>query len=107
MGNGMPVHLIQVPYDSGHRAKRMGRGPLHLVEHGALTAVGTSLIPVEIASAFPTEIGTAFELHRAVAGAVADATRSGALPVVLSGNCNRASARCRACKAYLPTRPLA
>ncbi len=31
----MAVHLLQVPYDSGHRAQRMGRGPLHLVERGA------------------------------------------------------------------------
>jgi hypothetical protein len=26
----MPVHLLVVPYDSGHRELRMGRGPLHL-----------------------------------------------------------------------------
>ena len=43
---------------------------------------------VESASAFPTEIGTAFELHRAVAAEVAAARCGGALPLVLSGNCN-------------------
>jgi hypothetical protein len=30
----MNLTLIQVPYDSGHYGMRMGRGPLHLVEHG-------------------------------------------------------------------------
>jgi arginase len=43
---------------------------------------------IEATSAFPTEIGTAFELHRRVATAVAEAARGRALPLVLSGNCN-------------------
>lgn len=93
----MAVHLLQVPYDSGHRAQRMGRGPLHLVERGAvldrLRQAGQDdvrLVPVETAAAVPTEIGTAFELHRTVSEAVAGAARGGALPLVLSGNCNSA-----------------
>lgn len=93
----MGIHLLQVPYDSGHRAQRMGRGPLHLVERGAaldrLRRVGLDdvrLVPVETTVAFPTEIGTAFELHRRVSELVAEATWVGALPLVLSGNCNSA-----------------
>jgi len=45
---------------------------------------------VEHDLAFPTEIGTAFELHRALAQRVAEARRRNALPLVLSGNCNSA-----------------
>ena len=93
----MATHLLQVPHDSGHRAQRMGRGPLHLVERGAaldrLRRVGLDdvrLVPVETEAAFPTEIGTAFELHRRVSEGVARATRDSALPLVLSGNCNSA-----------------
>lgn len=91
----MPIHLLQVAYDSGHRARRMGRGPLHLVERGAPDHLrkldpDTRLVPIELETAFPTEIGTAFDLHRAVADAVAAATQDGALPLVLSGNCNTA-----------------
>lgn len=92
----MPIHLIQVPYDSGHRALRMGRGPLHLAERGGAldrlrrVTPDARLVPVESEATFPTEIGTQFELHRTVAEVVAAAWRGGALPLVLSGNCNSA-----------------
>ncbi len=92
----MAIDVHQIPYDSGHRAARMGRGPLHLVEQGrALDRLrrrdpDVRLVATESASAFPTEIGTAFELHRALAEAVAGSLGRGALPVVLSGNCNSA-----------------
>lgn len=88
----MNHHLIVIPYDSGHRGRRMGAGPLHLVEAGAaarLKAGGpVSLSTLESESSFRTEIGTAFELHRSAAAAVSKAIRAGARPVVLSGNCN-------------------
>lgn len=90
----MSIHLIQVPYDSGHRAKRMGRGPLRLVDAGAPDRLGriapVRMRAIEASSSFPTEIGSAFELHRALSGAVAEARGEGALPIVLSGNCNSA-----------------
>ncbi|MCB5173670.1 arginase family protein [Microvirga lenta] len=89
----MSLRLFQIPYDSGHRGRRMGAGPLHLVERGILNQLrtrdpDTRLIPVEAQSPFPTEIGTAFDLHRETAAAVSNAIRDGALPLVLSGNCN-------------------
>jgi arginase len=88
----MKIRLIQVPYDSGHRAQRMGCGPLHLIRAGAPARLGrlaqTSLVSLETSAPFATEIGSAFELHRAVAATVSDALREGALPFVLSGNCN-------------------
>lgn len=90
----MAIEIIQVPYDSGHRGARMGRGPLHLMAAGLMDrlqafAPTTSAI-VEVRSSFVTEIGSSFELHRAVSAAVGAAISSGNLPLVLSGNCNSA-----------------
>jgi hypothetical protein len=31
----MRVQIIQVPYDSGRRGVRMGRGPEHFIQNGA------------------------------------------------------------------------
>lgn len=88
----MKLDLVQVPYDSGHRAARMGAGPLRLVEAGlpgALRDAGheVRLEAVELEGVFTTEIASAFELARAVAGPVAEAERHGRLPLVLAGNC--------------------
>lgn len=108
----MAIYLLQVPYDSGHRAQRMGRGPLHLVEHGAAldrlrgTDPDVRLAPVETTSAFTTEIGSAFELHREVSEAVAAAVRVGALPLVLSGNCNSAIGTVSGLQAAAPDAPV-
>lgn len=88
----MAIRLILVPYDSGHRARRMGCGPLHLVEAGALDQLAgvasTVVETIEATAPFTTEIGSAFELHRAVANAVERTRKAGDLPLVLSGNCN-------------------
>ena len=90
-----PVHLIQVPYDSGHRNVRMGRGPLHFHEHGAadrLNAAGHEVAEslIEVPSPFPTEIGTSFALHRALADAVRGAVAAERFPLILAGNCGSA-----------------
>jgi arginase len=89
----MSLQVLSVPYDSGHRGERMGRGPLHLLERGVLDVLrqvdpGIGLVPVASDAAFPTEIGTAFELHQRVAEVVAQAAREGDRALVLSGNCN-------------------
>jgi arginase len=91
----MAIHVLQVPYDSGHRDRRMGHGPIHLLEHGVIECLQQidgeiQLTPVEVATPFPTEIGTAFELHRTVAHVVATTVQGKGLPLVLSGNCNSA-----------------
>lgn len=91
----MTIWLLQVPYDSGHRDERMGRGPIYLVRHGAIDRLreidaDVSIVPVETDMSFPTEIGTAFALHRAVSEQVSTAGRRGVRPLVLSGNCNSA-----------------
>lgn len=87
----MDVHLVVVPYDSGHRGARMGAGPERLIQCGIardLVAddhrVTTTLIELA-ASSWTAEIATAFELMRRVAAAI-DAVKT-SLPVVLAGNC--------------------
>ena len=89
----MRLQLFQVPYDSGHRNERMGRGPLHLVQHGAvelLTRDGheVRVESIESARAFRTEAASAVELCRTLSNRVRAATSRGAVPIVLSGNCN-------------------
>lgn len=89
----MDATLIQVPYDSGHRDERMGRGPGELVRLGAVDTVAAAACGevvverVEADDPFLTEIGTAFELARKLAGEVTRARRNGAFPLVLAGNC--------------------
>jgi arginase len=87
------IALITVPYDSGRRARRMGGGPLRLLEAGAirrLEAAGHSVrhVPIELSDQFWTEIGAARRLQHLVADAARDATNRGERPIVLSGNCN-------------------
>ena len=70
----------------------MGSGPLRLAEAETLGRLGaiaqTSVDPIELTDPFLTEIGSAFDLHRAIAASLHHACESAALPLVLSGNCN-------------------
>lgn len=89
----MGIRLIQDPYDSGHRDRRMGRGPGHLVEHGVierLSEVGgrVDTCEIEFETAFPIEMATTFGVLRAIADEVRHAREQGDFPVVLSGSCN-------------------
>jgi arginase len=88
----MQTHLIVVPYDSAVRGWRMGTGPERLLDAGLvddLRAAGhqVRIEYIEADSNPPTEIRTAFDLNRALAGRVRDAREADALPVVLAGNC--------------------
>ena len=94
----MRLHFLLVPYDSGHREWRMGRGPAHLLRHGAASAVralghevdAEYVEPAGYHGANPpasTEIATSFSLYRELATRVRAANERQALPVVLSGNC--------------------
>ena len=71
-----------VPYDSGHRAARMGAGPLRLAKE-----LGVDATSIETAMKLPREITTAFELYAKLAVAVRDCVAHGDFPVVFSGNC--------------------
>ena len=84
------VQVILVPYDSGHRGKRMGAGPEFLWQHGledTLSAHQYTVTTVEIESNLPTEIETGFACCRQAAYLVQTAVSEGAFPLVLSGNC--------------------
>ncbi len=89
----MAVRLIQVPYDSGLREQRMGRGPACFVEHGAVArlsevagSVETSV--VEHGDGYPMEMALTFDLYRSVATQVRAAHDAGQFPLVLAGNCH-------------------
>lgn len=91
----MKLTVIQVPYDSGHFGRRMGRGSLYLIEQGLsgmLERRGheVCLEELRLPGDFLTEVESAVELQRLVAAAVASARADGRLPIVLSGNCNTA-----------------
>jgi arginase len=86
------VAIFAVPYDSGHRALRMGAGPQHFLSNGmenalAVTGHAVSSEILEAPSLFLTEITTTFELLGEIARRVRGAAGSGDLPLVLSGNC--------------------
>lgn len=88
----MKVDVIQVPYDSGHRGRRMGAGPLRIVDRGLLDTLSASsgevrLIRIEVEADLPTEIASAFQIARALKEAVSDARDDQRLPIILSGNC--------------------
>lgn len=89
----MNIQIIQVPYDSGHKSIRTGRGPEHFLQHRVDQIfrddghqVGSYL--VEAKASFTTEIGTAFELNRSLAEQVSSAISRHMFPIVLAGNCN-------------------
>src|SRR3954466_16187137 len=88
-----PIRLLQVPYDSGHRDRRMGAGPLSLARAGAadvLTRRGHRVTErvIEAPSGWRAELRTAFALQRRVAAEVTAARDAGQVPLVLAGNCN-------------------
>lgn len=89
----MNIQVIQVPYDSGHKGLRTGRGPEHFVQRGIEQVLRDSghqvdVYRIESQASLTTEIGTAFELNRLLAGQVSSAIRNKMFPVVLAGNCN-------------------
>ena len=86
------VHLFTVPYDSGHRAARLGRGPDALLagglrEHLAQAGHTVHHTAIELDGEFPAEVGAAFALNRRLALAVHRAVARGEIPLVLTGNC--------------------
>ncbi len=89
----MNIQALIVPYDSGHRSERMGRGPLHFEARGlkdVLASAGYTphIETIESEQAFRLEVQTAFELQRLVAARVSTAVQQGRFPLLFSGNCN-------------------
>ena len=89
----MRIRILQVPYDSGQRALRMGRGPLHLVESGLAERLRergheVEVELVETGETFPSEIKVTFDLQRRLADRMRATVAAGGFPIVLGGNCN-------------------
>lgn len=88
----MRVDVNVVPYDSGQRASRMGRGPEVLIADGLpeqLRALGhdVSVHTIESTIDHPTETAVAFDLARSLAERVRGARDQQRFPLVLAGNC--------------------
>jgi arginase len=88
----MNVRLLSVPYDSGHRAARLGRGPDAflaggLPEHLARAGHTVGRTTIELDGGFGAEVGAAFALNRRLASAVRGAAARGETSLVLTGNC--------------------
>lgn len=88
----MNLRLILVPYDSGHREWRMGKGPAHLLRHGIASHVraGGHTVSAEVIDHdhhTPSDVASSFALYRVVADRVRRATQANELPVLLGGNC--------------------
>src|SRR5690242_19919163 len=94
----MKIQFLLVPYDSGRREWRMGRGPSFLLRHGV--GIGIRALGHEVDAEYvepggierpnppaSTEIATTFSLYREVAVRAREARSNGALPIVLGGNC--------------------
>jgi arginase len=95
VSRAIDIEVLIVPYDTGFRLERMGRGPARLLERGLVAALSepghrVKVSTLETRYAFRVEAGVAVDLQRQLSDAVRAARGRGALPVVLSGNCNTA-----------------
>ena len=88
----MRIQILVVPYDSGRRDVRMGKGPGRLLELGIESAWKTRAHQavtewIEIRPAGAGDVRTSFELYTALAERVRAARAEDRFPFVLSGNC--------------------
>jgi len=82
----MRTQIIQVPYDSGYKDYRMGRGPAHIVRH-LKAEENFPVDEVEVHDRFALEIGTSFAVARQLAEKVCNVADRGDFPLVLAGGC--------------------
>jgi arginase len=82
----MRTQIIQVPYDSGYKGYRMGRGPGQIVRH-LKAEKNFPVDEVEVHGRFALEVGTSFAVARQLAEKVSNVAGSGAFPLVLAGGC--------------------
>lgn len=90
--NKTKVQLLLLPYDSGHRNVRVGRGPEHLLNSGLAEVLQSqghevSVETIESQRDFRAEVGTQFEIYGYLAEHVAEARQNSGFPLILSGNC--------------------
>jgi arginase len=94
----MDVRILTVPWDAGHRDRRMGRGPDALLRGGLLDGLREQGLRVDVEAmgmddaylanpAFPTEVATSFSVWYRLMERVRAAKDEGRFPIVLTGNC--------------------
>lgn len=87
----MRTQIIQVPYDSGCKDYRMGRGPGQILRNlkaeKNFPGDGLEADEVEVQDSFPLEVGTSFAVARQLAAKVCEVAGRGDLALVLAGNC--------------------
>lgn len=88
----MNVAILQVAYDSGHRALRMGAGPLAILhagfaDHLAGVDRDVRVVPIRTSQGFTAEVASAFALAGRVRDAIRAARDQGRFPLLLAGNC--------------------
>jgi arginase len=87
----MRTQIIQVPYDSGYKDYRMGRGPGRIVRHlqaeKNLPVDEIKVDEIEAHDRVALEVGTSFSVARQLAEKVCSVAGGGAFPLVLAGNC--------------------
>jgi arginase len=86
------VQVLLIPYDSGYRSLRAGRGPEHFLNSGLVEVLQSeghevSVEIIESQKEFRAEVGTQFELYGYLAERVAEARENNRFPLILSGNC--------------------
>ena len=81
----MRTQIIQVPYDSGRKNYRMGRGPSWIVGH--LQSENFLVDELQMHDLREAEIYTSFEVARQLAKKACDVVHSGRFPLVLAGGC--------------------
>ncbi|MGA7413547.1 MAG: arginase family protein [Bryobacteraceae bacterium] len=91
----MHVHLLAVPYDSGRKQERMGRGPLALLDAGLPEIIAAQRLEatceiLECRDEHMAEIRSTFTLASQISERVSGVHALGGVSVVLSGNCNGA-----------------
>lgn len=84
MRNFSGPRVIQVPYDSGRKDFRMGNGPAHIARQLAASGISSDSISVQER---PFELGTTFQILRAVSDKVKECISDNRLPIVLAGGC--------------------
>jgi arginase len=89
----MRVFLFTVPYDSGYKQVRMGRGPGRILEGGLAksisdhTSAEVQIEQIELEDPFPTEYAVSFAVYRLLARHVREAAEKGGFPLAAGGNC--------------------
>ena len=90
------VTLIALPYDSGRPNERMGRGPLHLLEHGLpehLRSRGcdSDVVTIRLPDSFYFDAAALVQLQNLTVAAIREGLAEDRRILVLSGNCGPAA----------------